>query len=78
MPENEMKYFIEHQKELVEKYYNKFIILKGNNVVGVYDSISDAYNEASKKYELGTFSIQQCIPGEEAYTQTFNSRVIFA
>lgn len=76
--QNEMKYFIQHQTELVEKYNGKYIVIVGNSVIGSFDRINEAYIESLKKYEPGTFFIQQCIPGKEAYSQTFNSRVIFA
>lgn len=75
---NELIYFKAHQKELVKKYNKKFIVIIGDQVVGSYDTIDKAYTESSKKHELGTFFIQQCLPGKEAYSQSFNSRVIFA
>lgn len=77
MLEKEFKYFLNNQKELVEKYNGKFIVIKDSSVIGSYDSNAEAYNETIKKgEELGTFLIQHCIPGEDAYTQTFHSRVI--
>ena len=78
MFEKELKYFIDHQKELVKKYKNKYIVIVDNGIVGIYENIDQAYNESLKKMQPGTFFIQQCIPGEAAYSQTFNSRVIFA
>lgn len=77
MLEKQFKYYLDHQEELVEKYRGKFLVIKDESVVGVYDSELDAYRESVKKYELGTFLIQECTPGEESYTQTFRTRVIF-
>jgi hypothetical protein len=77
MLKQELQYYIDHQKELVEKYLKKFIVIKNNTVVEVYDSEIQAYTESVKKYELGSFLIQECMPGEENYTQTFRTRVIF-
>jgi len=77
--EREFKYYIEHQDELVKKYNGKFIVIVGEDVVGVFENASDAYFNSLEKYEEGTFMIQQCNPGEESYTQTFHSRrAIFA
>jgi len=73
--EKELNYFKANQKELVKKYNSKFLVIKNQKVQGVYDSEIDAYTEAKKKFELGTFLIQQCLPGQESYTQTFHSRV---
>jgi hypothetical protein len=77
MLDKEFKYYIEHQKELVKKYNNKFIVIKGSTILGVYDSDSEAYNETLKNHELGTFLIQHCLPGKESHTITFHSRVVF-
>ena len=72
----EFDYFIANQTELVGKYNGKFIVIKDQQVVGVFDSEQEAYSEASGKFELGTFLIQEVKPGSEVYSQTFHSRVI--
>lgn len=78
MLEKEFKYYVSHQKELVEKYNGKFLVIIGEEVVSVYDSFEDAIKQSQKKYQLGIFLIQQCLPGEDSYTQTFHTRAIFA
>jgi hypothetical protein len=74
----EFNYYLRHQAELVKKYKGKVIVIKNCEVIGVYDSEKDAFLETSKKHKVGTFLIQKCIPGPEAYTQTYHSRVAFA
>jgi hypothetical protein len=76
--EKEFKYFIDHQDELVEKYNHRFLVIVGETVVGDYDSQEQAYFETVKRYELGTFLIQECGEGEDVYTETFHTGVIFA
>lgn len=71
----ELKYFIQHQDELVRQYEGKVLVLKGEQVVGVYKSSLEAYIEAQKEYPLGTFMIQPCEAGPQAYTVTINSLV---
>jgi len=73
----ELEFFIANQKELVQKYGGKFVVIKDQKIEGVFDAELDAYNEAKKKFELGTFIIQQCLAGKEAYSQNFHSRVVF-
>ncbi len=73
----ELDFFIKHQDELVKKHRGKFLVLKDQKVIGAYTTIHDAYWEAQKKHPLGTFAIQRCIPGPEAYTRVFHSRAIF-
>ena len=74
--EKEFQYFLDHQKELVEQYGGKFIVIKNQQVIGVYDAEAEAFTETQKQHELGTFLIQECKSGSEVYTQTFHFRVL--
>lgn len=73
--DKELQYFIANQKELVKKYEGKFLVIKNQEIVGIYDTEIEAYREAQKKHELGTFLIQECRAGDEVFSQTFYSRV---
>ncbi|HUZ60776.1 MAG TPA: hypothetical protein VMU83_18540 [Hanamia sp.] len=77
MLKKEFQYYLDHQEELVKKHLNKFLVIKDQKVVGVYDTKQTAYDESTSKYELGTFLIQHCLPGTLSHTQTFHSQVIF-
>lgn len=77
MLKEEFEYYISHQNELLKKYAGKFLVIKNKSVIGVYDSEIDAYTETVKQEEAGTFLIQECQPGNESYTQTFRTRVVF-
>lgn len=70
--ESELTFFIANQQDLVEKYNGKALVIRKDELVGVYDTVLEAYLEAHKKFELGTFMIQPCAPGPEAYTVTIN------
>jgi hypothetical protein len=61
-------YYLKHQDELVKSYNGKAIVLVDYEVVGAYASEDEAYLAAIKKYEPGTFLIQLCTPGPDAYT----------
>lgn len=69
----QLDYFIGHQDELVQKHRGKVLVIKDKAVVGVYGSEWDAYAEATKAFEPGTFLIQKCLAGQNAYTQQFVS-----
>ena len=73
----ELEYFKSHQEELVSKYLGKYLIIKDEKVHGAYNTQLDAYTQAKDtlKFKLGTFIIQHCIQGEDAYTSQFYSRV---
>lgn len=70
MFDRELEYFIAHQDDLVARHGGKTIVLVGSEVVGVYDSPLQAYLEEAKRRALGTFMIQRCEPGPDAYTVT--------
>ena len=73
----EFEYYLANQKDLVKKYNGKVLVIKGQQVIGVYESETEAYFKTIKAHDLGTFLIQKCEPGEESYTQMYNSRVTF-
>ena len=67
-----------YQSEFVKKYKGRVLVIVGENIVGDYASSEEAYLDSKNRYALGTFLIQKCTPGTEAYTRTFYSpRVIF-
>lgn len=74
--EQEFQYYLENQVELSKLYYGKSLIIKDQKVVGAYDSHHLAYEAATKEYPIGTFLIQLCLPGTQAYTSTYHSLII--
>jgi hypothetical protein len=78
MLQEQFNWYIANQEELVKKYNGKVIVIKDKTVVGTYENEYEALVESEKQYQIGTFLIQKCSPGTEAYTQNFSSRVIFA
>jgi hypothetical protein len=77
MLDREFNYFRDQQKQLVSKYRGRYIVIVGEKVVGDFATEVEAYAEAKKRYGLGAFLIQHCIPGKGAYQQTHNSRINF-
>jgi hypothetical protein len=76
--DREFAYFKAHQEDLVRKFNGRFVVIVGEKVVADYATESEAYTETVKNHLPGTFLIQHCISGENAYSQTYHSRVIFA
>ncbi len=76
--EQEFQFYKDNQTELLKQFEGKFLVIKDLQVQGAYETQIEAYTEGQKKFELGTFLIQQCLPGKDSYSQTFHSRVIFA
>jgi hypothetical protein len=72
--EREFYYFQAHQEELVQKYQDKWIVIYGIEVVGVYDKQLDAVQDSlNKGLEPGTFFVHHCVTNPKEYI--FHSRV---
>jgi hypothetical protein len=68
-----LQYFIRNQDELVARYRGKVLVLHNEAVSGAYDTVLDAYLHAKAQHQAGTFMIQRCEPGTDAYTVTISS-----
>jgi len=75
MFEEELNYFIANQNDLVSKHLGKVLVIKGRKILGVYTTPLEAFQEAQKTCAAGTFMIQTCIPGPDAYTVTITSNL---
>lgn len=75
MLEKEFDYYLKKQKQLANMYPNQYIVIVGEQVVGVYKNYEIALFESKKKMQKGSFLIQHCISGSAAYTSTFHSNV---
>jgi hypothetical protein len=62
---DEFEYYLAHQDEFVAKYDGKTIVLKNHEVVGVYDSIVEAYRGALENHSAGTFILQKVSEGTQ-------------
>lgn len=58
-------------------YNGKYFMIVGDNVVGAFDSIGEAYYKGQASYGLGNFLVQLCTPEDSAYTITYRSRVSY-
>jgi hypothetical protein len=57
MLERENKFYMEHQVEFKEKYNDKWLVIVGDSLWGVYDKVSDAGKAALQNFEPGEFLI---------------------
>ena len=73
--QREFDFYLSHQDELVQKYNGRFLVIRDEQVQGDFGTQMESYNWAIEHFPLGTFLLQKCSPGDEAYTQTFYSRV---
>ena len=78
MLREELEYFIAHQEELVARFEGKVLAIRGKEVVGVFDSVLNAYLDAKRRYPPGSVMIQPCQRGADAYTVSVATRGLFA
>jgi len=53
----EYAYFNEIKKELIKNYEGKYALIKGHNLVGIYDTDTDAYQVGIMQYGNEPFLI---------------------
>jgi hypothetical protein len=59
MLEMENKFYMAHQAEFKEKYFDKWLVIAGESLWGVYDKVSDAAKEALHHFESEEFLIHR-------------------
>ena len=74
--EKDFDYFTDNYKDLFDKYGHKFLAIKDKTVLGAYDSVHDAIDNLSSKYEVGTYIIQECTDDDSAYRTTIMRLII--
>lgn len=77
MFEKELQYFIANQDALVSQHHGKVLTLRGEEVVAVHSTVLEAYLDGMAKFTPGTFMLQRCEPGPDAYTVTISTRGLF-
>lgn len=73
----EFDYYRENQAELVARYDGRYVVIKGREVLGDYESLAKAVAATTQHHAIGTFLVQKVSPGTDDYTMTFHSRVTF-
>ena len=59
------EYFTDNLKSFIQQYNEKYLVIKGQSIIGVYDSFDSAYRVTAITEQLGTFIIQHCVEEEE-------------
>jgi hypothetical protein len=61
MLERELEYYEKHKEELRQKYAGMEVVISGETIIGAYDSVGKAYEEARKRLPPGSF-LMKSIP----------------
>jgi hypothetical protein len=55
----EIEFYKANRTEFISMYNGKHLVIKGRQIIGVYNTNSQAYDEAIKMHALGTFIIER-------------------
>ena len=55
--ERENQFYTSHKAEFHEKYYDKWLVISGDSLWGVFDKFSDAAQAAFQSFKPGEFMI---------------------
>lgn len=59
MLEKERKFFDRKKAELIAEHLGKFVLVKENKLVGVFNTIEEAMSEGARQFGLSTFLVRQ-------------------
>lgn len=70
---DDFEWFLKEYDNLYKKYGHKFIAIKNQEIIGVFDDKNIALDITSEKHKLGTFIVQECNGDESGYTNYITS-----
>jgi len=74
--DQDFNYFLENMERFYHAYGQKFVVIKNQSILAVYDDFMDAYETTVKTEELGTFLIQECFDDAEKMVSYFHCNII--
>jgi hypothetical protein len=78
MIRDDYEFYKDHKDEFLEKYNGKYLLIHAKELIGVYETETEALQDAvDKGYQPGKFLVHHCIP-EEEQEMRFYSRVSFS
>ena len=70
MFDTEFAFFVANQEDLVRRYRGTVLVIRGKEVVGAFGTAMEAYLAAQEQFPEGSYMLQPCQPGVDAYTVT--------
>lgn len=65
--QDELKVYQQKKQELLAKAVGKYVLIKGNEVVGVFDTDTDAVSRGYEKFGNVPFLVKQVLELEPTY-----------
>ena len=68
MQSADFEWFKANIDALYDQYGSAFLAIKDRTILGVYETYGEGVRSTMEDEQLGTFIVQRCGQGEEAYT----------
>ena len=65
MFKTELQYYKTHKEELLKRHANKYLVIRGDRLLGVYDTDIDAYKAGLEEFGNVAFLIKKVTKEEE-------------
>ncbi|GHV49974.1 hypothetical protein FACS1894216_01330 [Synergistales bacterium] len=75
--ERNYRWFKDNLQRLADDYSDKYLAIKNQRVIGVYDTYPEAFNDTQAKEPADDYIIQLCSTDKEKTLNMFHSRVSF-
>ncbi len=62
MLEEEREYYAEHLSEWLNRHAGRVALIKGQQLVGVYDTENDAMSDGARRFGATSFLVRRIIP----------------
>lgn len=74
----EYLWFEAHEEELLRRYFGRYIVIKGEEVIGDYGSRKLARQQTLKHHRPGTFIIHLCAEKDQRRAPRLNGRQLIS
>jgi hypothetical protein len=68
MLEQERLFYAAHEPEWLETHEGKFVVVKGEELVGIFDSLDEALAAGATRFGLSSFLVRRVGEGEQTVT----------
>jgi len=69
-------YFLQNMENLYQVHGHKYVAVKNQGVLGVYDTFQNAYETTVKTEEVGSFLIQECFDSRDKMVHHFQRNIV--
>lgn len=76
--ETERAVYLKHIDEWRHTHAGKFVLIKGSDVIGFYDTIGQAFDQGTERYGLEDFLVHQVTPEDTVNISFYGESLLSA